>query len=48
MTDLNTLISASTGWNLSNALSINNQGQIAGSALDADSNQRAFVLSVVG
>ena len=45
MYDLNTLLdSSSTGWQLNEALAINDQGQIAGTGL-YDDQQRAFLLT---
>ena len=46
MIDLNSMVPSGSGWLLNQAAAINIQGQIVGSAIDSDSNPRAFVLSI--
>jgi probable HAF family extracellular repeat protein len=43
ITDLNTLISESSGWYLLNTASINDKGQIAGFGVNADGDLHAFL-----
>ncbi|WP_221054536.1 VPLPA-CTERM sorting domain-containing protein [Methylomonas koyamae] len=45
MTDLNTLIAANSGWTLQLAAAINDQGQIVGSGINAQSKIHAFLLT---
>ncbi|HEX4793935.1 MAG TPA: right-handed parallel beta-helix repeat-containing protein [Humisphaera sp.] len=47
MYDLTTMLPAGSGWTITQPYAINDTGQIAGATTDADSNQRAFILSVV-
>ena len=47
MTDLNSLISPSSGWTLELASAINDKGQIVGYGEDASGLCRAFLLTPV-
>jgi probable HAF family extracellular repeat protein len=47
MTNLNTLISPSLGWTLTEALDINNKGQIVGYGKNASGNIHGFLLTPV-
>lgn len=44
ISDLNTLIAPGSGWTLTNAFGLNDDGRIVGGGTDASGNQRAFVL----
>jgi hypothetical protein len=45
ITDLNTLISADSGWYLLDTASINDAGQIAGTGVNPDGEVHAFMAS---
>lgn len=44
LSDLNSLIAPGSGWTLTNAFGINDNGQIVGGGTDASGRQRAFIL----
>ena len=43
--DLNTLVEAGTGWQLTDAAGINDRGQIVGTGITADGDEHAFLLT---
>ncbi len=45
MTDLNSLISSSSGWTLEDATGVNDAGQICGSGINPSGQYRAFLLT---
>ena len=45
MTDLNTVIPATSGWQLLQAVSINDRGQIVGSGINAAGQTHGFLLT---
>ena len=45
MTDLNTMIDPASGWHLSSAAAINDQGQIVGSGINKAGQSHAFLLT---